>query len=215
MSCIKSTKSNQTNLSNDEKIYHITTKLLEITKDAMNIARAELRDSFEKEVNNIWNIVRSDKDKMFSIRVNDDYDYEMITKVEETGEIESIQYTGGNQSFLAAYSVTLALAKLAPRKFPILIDNPFEQGYAETEIKVVESWKTIEQQTIITHQDPLIRKMNENGQAEKDSSGEEILIENLAHPCHKNNLSSVFAHTKFFRLERDASHPITRVKEVS
>ena len=36
----KSTKSNQTNLSNDEKIYHITTKLLEITKDAMNIARA-------------------------------------------------------------------------------------------------------------------------------------------------------------------------------
>ena len=53
----------------------------------MNIARAELRDSFEKEVNNIWNIVRSDKDKMFSIRVNDDYDYEMITKVEETGEL--------------------------------------------------------------------------------------------------------------------------------
>ena len=33
--------------------------------------------------------------------------------------------------------------------------------------------------------------MNENGQAEKDSSGEEILIENLAHPCHKNNLSRV------------------------
>ncbi|MDA7841717.1 hypothetical protein N9A38_02860 [Gammaproteobacteria bacterium] len=211
----KDSKSTDINaLSENEQLYDISSKLINVVDNAMNRARHSLKEKFETEVNTLWNIVRSDSDKKYFLQLKDSYDYAMATKVESTGEIETIEYTGGNQSFLAALCVTLALAKLAPKKFPLLIDNPFEQGYRPTDAKVVRAWQEIDQQVIISYQDPLTEAVDENNEVITNDNGEPKYEDDINHPCHTSNLSKKFSHAKFFRLVRDADIPTTQVKEV-
>lgn len=185
-------------LPEEKKLYDTSEILIPVIEKASDACKTAYRETFETKANEIFQVIKNPKNPNDSLKIDDKYTLTIVrpglrdSDNKTTRELER-KKKSGSEGFIAATAVTLALSQLAVKHFPVVLDTPFEQGDYQDDLRLIEGWKEINQQAIISFQKP------EDG---SDS------------PLAYSNLIEKFPMSKHYRLKKDETQEMSWFEEI-
>ncbi len=182
----------------EKKQFDVASVLIPVVEKSSDACKKAYRKTFETKANEIFEVVKNPKNPNDSLKIDEKYNLTITrpglrdSEDQKTRELER-KRESGSEGFIAATAVTLALSQLAVKHFPVVLDTPFEQGDYQDDLRLIDGWKEIKQQAIISFQKP------------KDGTDS---------PLSYHNLKDKFPMSKHYRLHKDETKEMSWFEEI-